>query len=100
MMRVISSPSISTTGFLTLILAIADDPSHAHMFDRNRGRMTWHGLMARPNRSCKDKTGIFAFEAFAPARDERASACLRFRPGERSELRTVAAAARCARRCS
>jgi hypothetical protein len=43
-MRVISSPSISTTGFLTLIFAIANEPLHAHMFEWKRGRMPW----ARP----------------------------------------------------
>ncbi len=31
MMRVISSPSISTTGFFTLIFAIADEPLRALM---------------------------------------------------------------------
>src|SRR5262244_4424313 len=31
MMRVISSPSISTTGFFTLIFAIADEPLRARM---------------------------------------------------------------------
>src|SRR6516162_4338002 len=33
MMRVISSPSISTTGFFTLIFAIADEPLRARICD-------------------------------------------------------------------
>src|SRR6266446_8352872 len=36
MMRVISSPSISTTGFFTLIFAIADEPLRARMRDGGR----------------------------------------------------------------
>src|SRR5262245_30756201 len=36
MMRVISSPSISTTGFFTLIFAIADAPLRARMREGGR----------------------------------------------------------------
>src|ERR1044072_5332751 len=61
MMRVISSPSISTTGFLTAIFAMAADPLPLSLRTRmcaERGRTAPRGrrLMARRAGSCKDKT--------------------------------------------
>src|SRR5262249_34569018 len=50
MMRVISSPSISTTGLRTLIFAIGD------LCGEGPADAAVGGLMARPARSCKDKT--------------------------------------------
>src|SRR5229473_1925046 len=47
MMRVISSPSISTTGFLTLIFAIADGPLCARKSEGKPGRMPWAGALWR-----------------------------------------------------
>jgi hypothetical protein len=38
MIRVISSPSISTTGFFTLIFAIVDGPLRGRNWGRNAGR--------------------------------------------------------------
>src|SRR5260370_11742317 len=50
MIRVISSPSISTTGFFTLIFAIADEPL---MWGCAGKQAKCPRLMARPDRSCK-----------------------------------------------
>src|SRR5215813_4232388 len=44
MMRVISSPSISTTGFFTLIFAIADEPLCARMCEGSQ----WNAFGHRP----------------------------------------------------
>src|ERR1700737_35728 len=50
MIRVISSPAISTTGFFTLIFAIADEPL---MWGCAGRQAKCPRLMARPDRSCK-----------------------------------------------
>src|SRR5215813_11802042 len=130
MMRVISSPSISTTGFFTLIFAIADEPLRARMCEGSERNAFGHrpyGAAARILQgqnicvlNCARGEGAPLCAVDGVRRAPAALAGTRSwehtrkdtlvgiwavgttecRHGARSEVLTAAAAARFGRRCS
>src|SRR5215831_654242 len=108
MMRVISSPSISTTGFFTLIFAIADEPLCARMCEGGRRNAFGHrpygaaGRILQGQNICalnsraheaRHCARSMAFAARQRRSQGHAVGITECRHGARSEVLTAAAAA-------